>query len=186
MANSARLQTITFRDSKRYPAKMSLFIVNTGALTATQLQTNAGNIINDVTAMTNAAFQSSAGPSTSVPVAPVVGAQATYETAEDKLQMTFTTATGAIHRYQVPAPLAVLFLNDGETVDVGNSLVKQFCADMLNATFGGTAVSTGQTAGACSRNGEVLSAFIGGIRVRRKLQRKQSILSLSPSGGEGE
>jgi len=186
MANSARLQTVTFRDSKRYPAKTSFYVVNTGALTAVQLQTNAGNIINDITALTNAAFQSSAGPSTSVPTAPVTGAQATYETAEDKLQMVFTTATGVIHRYDIPAPLAVVFLNDGETVDNTSALVKQYIADMLNQTYLAVPVSAGQTAGACSRNAEVLSAFIGGIRVRKRLQRKQSILSVSPQGGEGE
>lgn len=186
MANSARPQSYTFRDNKQQTARVNMFILNTGALTATQLQTNAGNILNDLQGLSNAVLESAKGPFTSVPVAVTAGAAATYETVEDKAQFVFTTATGILHRYDVPAPLAAIFLADGETVDFTNSLVKQFVADMINATFSGTAVSAGQTAGACSRNAEALSGAVGGIRIRKRLQRKFNIYTRAPSGGQGE
>src|SRR5205823_14601895 len=100
-----------------------------------------GNINNDLSAMSNAVIESAKGPETSVPVAVVAGAAATYENVEDKAQIVFTTATGVLHRYSIPAPISAIFLSDGETVDFGNSLVKQFVADMTNTTFGGTAPS---------------------------------------------
>lgn len=186
MAVLGQSQTVTFRDSKRYTTSVRFYVRNSGALTVAQLEVNASNIVVDMAALSNAALQSAQGPYTTAATAVVQGAQATYESAEDKLALTFSTAAGALHTYQIPAPAAAFFLNDGETVDTGNASVRQLIADMLDATYMTVTPTTGQTAGAGSRSGEALTVFIGGIRKRRKNQRKQSIFSLSPTGGEGE
>lgn len=102
-----------------------------------------------------------------------------YFSVEDKMTLNFITATGAIHRVQIPAPLRSLFLADQETVDKLNVTTSQFVADVLQATYNAIAPRAAILRPACDRDGVVLVKFIGGFRLRRKMQRKVNIYTLS-------
>lgn len=102
-----------------------------------------------------------------------------FKTVEDKMTLNFLTATGSIHRLQIPNPLVSLFLADTETVDKLNVVTSQFVSDMLNITYNSIAPRTGVLRAACDRDGVILTKFIGGFRLRRKMQRKVNIYTLS-------
>jgi hypothetical protein len=163
-------QSYTFRDSKGNTARISFFV--SGA-NATAQATAANNVFVTITPLTNAAFQSSSGPETAVPTEVVYGTSATYENAEDKAVFTFQTAAGGIHRYQIPAPIAGMFLADGETVDNSNVAVTAFVSAVI--------------ANVVDRNGNPVAFGANGVRARRKLHRKLSIFTKNPTlTGPGE
>lgn len=163
-------QTITYRDDKGQTATMKMYVVNAtaaGALTA------ATAIVNAMDDLTNAANNGARGAYTSPPSANSYGTDAQYESIEDKAVLTFRTATGSPHRYQVPAPIAALFRVDGETVkspDAGGDAQEILMDILVDAMVG--VVS--------SRDGNLLAAYIGGTRRRTKNQRKFNIYTLNP------
>lgn len=163
-------QSVTYRDDKGQTASVRMFVAAADEATAL---TDAQTIITAMNALTNAANDGARGAYTSSPTVHSYGANAEYETVEDKAQLSFQTSTGAIHRYQVPAPKTAIFLADGETVDPANGLVTTFAAAVVAA--------------GASRDGAAISTFIGGIRVRRKFQRKFNIFTRNPAlTGPGE
>lgn len=164
-------ETVSYRDAKGQTAKTSFFVV---AATPALALTAASTLVPLITALTNAALQNAKGAYTTSPTVNSYGTNAVYETIEDKAQLTFQTATGAIHRYQIPAPKAAIFMADDETVDPANAdvlaLAAAFVADQV-----------------ASRDGSLIASFIGGIRVRRKFQRKFNIFTRNPAEtGPGE
>jgi hypothetical protein len=164
-------ETVSYRDAKGQTAKTSFFVV---AATPAAALTAASTVVPLITALTNAALQNAKGAYTTSPTVNTYGTNAVYETIEDKAQLTFQTATGAIHRYQIPAPKAAIFLADDETVDPANTDVAALA----------TAFVAEQVA---SRDGSLIASFIGGIRVRRKFQRKFNIFTRNPAEtGPGE
>lgn len=163
-------ETITYRDVKGQTAKTSFFVSEAtpaAALTAAQA------IVNAFDALTNGARQNAKGAYTTPPSPVGYGANAVFKDIEDKAVLTFTTASGAIHRYQVPAPVASLFLADEETVDSSNADIATLFAAMSGV--------------ASSRDGSLINAFIGGIRIRRRFQRRFNIFTKDPTlSGPGE
>lgn len=104
--------------------------------------------------------------------APVQGSGAEFPTAEDKMEITFQTASGALHRYQIPAPKSAKFLADNETVNFADTDVTAYVNYVI--------------ANVSSRDGDPITAAVGGMRVRVKLQRKFNIRSRNPlTTGQG-
>lgn len=163
-------QTATYIDDKGQSAKVSFFISNATAAGALTAGTAAVNAIN---AITNCFFDGARGAYTSPPGSHGYGTDAEYESVEDKAVLTFRTASGAIHRYQIPAPLGTIFRDDGETVkspDAGGDAQQILLQTLVDAFVGDV----------CSRDGVLLAAYVGGTRARRKLQRKFNIFTLNP------
>lgn len=170
-------QTVSYRDDKGQTAKVAVFVVNA---TAAGALTTATAIVNAMDDLTNAANNGARGAYTKPPAANSYGADAPYESIEDKALLTFQTATGALHRYQIPAPLEDLFEADGETVktpDDGGDAQQVLLDTFVTAMVGVAA----------SRDGVLISSYIGGIRIRRKFQRKFNIFTRNPGlTGPGE
>jgi hypothetical protein len=165
-------QTASFRDAKGQTATVKFFVHAADEPTAL---TDAQAIVTALAdaALTNAALQNAKGAYTTQPTVNTYGTNAVYETIEDKAMLTFETASGAIHRYQVPAPVAAIFLADDETVDPANAKVTALTAAMIGK--------------ACSEDGVLIASYIGGIRIRKKLKRKFNIFTLNPAEtGPGE
>lgn len=170
-------ETVTYRDDKGQTATMKFYV---SAATAALALTAAQAIVDALDDLTNCANNGARGAYTSSPTANAYGTNAEYETVEDKAQLTFQTASGALHRYQIPAPLASIFEADGETVktpDAGGD-AQQILLDTL---------VTAMVGDAASRDGVLLSSYIGGIRLRRRFRRRFNIFTLNPElTGPGE
>jgi hypothetical protein len=113
------------------------------------------------------------------------GSSAQYSAAEDKARLTFLavdddvspTFASFVH-YEVPAPKASIFYADGETVNSASAPMVTLIAALLTIDpSGGHVVNT---------SGSIVSAFLGGIRKRRPLQRKLTIYDKSPNLDEPE
>lgn len=157
-------EAFTYRDDKGNTARVSYFVTDsTLALAATDMS----NLAPLQLALTNAVLATAKGPYTTSPAAAGYGANADFEACEDKAVMTFVTSTGALHRYQIPAPKSAIFLADGETVDPANTDVAAYTAGVI-----ANKVS--------SRDGALITAFIGGTRARRKLNRRLNIYTKNP------
>lgn len=160
-------QSYTWRDAKGNTARTSFYIQGANA---TAQATAANAIFSTMGALTNAAFQSSSGPETAAPTEVVYGTNAAYASVEDKAVFTFQTAHGSLHRIQIPAPVAAIFLADGETVDATNTAVVAFTSAFV--------------ANACDSDGVTIGFGAFGIRQRRKTRRKLSIFTKDPSLSE--
>lgn len=160
----SRLQSLTFRDAKGHTAVFRFRV--TGA-TPAALETSAAAVVTALTPLTNAHLQSANGPYSQDPTEAIYGTNASYASIEDKAVFTFQTGAGAFHRFQVPAPIAAIFLADGETVDHSNTSVTAFTSAMV--------------ANAVDNNGNLIAFGATGIRVRRKLRRRTNIFTLDPS-----
>jgi hypothetical protein len=158
-------QSASYRDIKGEVGRISF---NLSAATAAAALVAATNVVNLIPPLTNAVFNNAKGAYTSPPAQNAYpGAAAEYESIEDKAVLYFQTATGVIHKYQIPAPKAGIFLADRETVDNANADVAALTAAFV----------TNQVA---SRDGALITAFIGGVRVRRRLRRKFNIYTRNP------
>ena len=171
MANGLKEST-TWRDVKGNTARVSYY-VSSGGTQITQAAAAAA-VLTAIGAITNCAFQSASGPSTSF-AQPVAFPSPTtpFQSVEDKAVFTFQDAAGAYHRYAIPAPLLSIFLADEETVDDSN-------ADVI-------AFNTAMITNVKNSFGDALIDFNGAIRTRRKLHRKLNINVRDPSlSGPGE
>lgn len=159
--------SFTFRDAKNQTAAVHQFLAS--SLTTAQVETQLANLLPLYAALTNASVKRNQGVAS---LAPVAGTSAEFDDIEDKALMVFQTTTGAIHRYQIPAPKAVVFLADRETVDFSQADVAAWVTQMLIATV--------------SQDGVALGASVGGTRLRRKQQRKFNIRTRNPAlSGQG-
>jgi hypothetical protein len=124
-------------------------------------------------ALTNAAVNGGTGRVGYLQLPGVLGTQADFGSIEDKATLTYVDAAGSIHRYQVPAPKASIFYADEMTINPLNSLVIAFNTVFLNAGA--------NTYFVASRGGSAITEFIGGVRVRRRNQRRVSIFTRNPA-----
>lgn len=165
MAVHAQRESVTYRDAKGNTGRVSFFV--DGGTSANAASTAAGTVITAMNALTNAVLQSAVGPSLVVQQEVVYGTNATFASVEDKAVFTFQTATGDLHRFQIPAPISSIFLADGETVDPANTAVVTFVSAVI--------------ANCLSRNNQVLGFGAFGVRQRRKIRRKLSIFTKNPA-----
>ena len=160
---AAQKQNVTWRDSKGHTARNSFFI--DAATPALQAAAAAAVIVAEE-AITNAAVQSTSGPSTSSPLPVAYGTTADFPAVEDKAVFTFATGNGSLHRLQVPAPKIAIFEVDTVTVDASQADAAAFITAVIANVF--------------DRSGGAITSFVGGVRTRRKLQRKLTIFTLVP------
>ena len=170
-------QTFSFRDDKGQTSTMRMWIVNAtaaGALAAGSAVATA------LDALTNAAPGPAKGAFNTPPSPNDYGTTAQYANIEDKALLTFQTATGQVHRYQLPAPKVAIFDPDQETVktpDGGGDAQQILLQNLVDAMVGNVA----------SRDGVLLDSYIGGIYIRRRFKRKFDIFTKNPDlTGPGE
>jgi hypothetical protein len=170
-------QTYSFRDAKGQTSTMRMWIVNAtdaGAKTAGVAVRTA------LDALTNAAPGPASGADSTAPAPNAYGTSAQYANIEDKALLTFQTATGAIHRYQLPAPIVGAFEADQETVKVPNGAGDAQQILLQNLV-------TAMVGNVSSRDASLLASFIGGIYIRRRFKRKFNIFTKDPDlDGPGE
>lgn len=159
--------SFSFRDSKNQTSVLRGFLP--GDIAAADYPVSIESMRAAIAGLSNATVTSN---QTQVSTAPVQGSTADYSGVEDKAVFVFQTAAGQVHRYQVAAPKAAIFLADDETVDYTNALVIAFVAQ-VNAAF-------------VSRDGVDITASVGGYRRRAPLQRKFNIRTRNPlTTGQG-
>lgn len=190
-------QVYTIRDHKAFNAKMILYLSD--QYTAVQANAAGAVLSQDIYALQTGNTMlfadgstpcvKSHGPFTTnaQPWQNTFNSTGDYKAVEDKAVLVFQDAAGVVHRYQLPCPLAGIFMSDQQTVDPTVASVKQFVADMIAATFGGTAKNAAILFATVSASGYSLTSFVGGYRLMRKAQRKFNIFTLNPSlNGPGE
>lgn len=164
-AASLRISFI-FRDAKGQIGRMRVLI---GGATNAAVLTSAGTLTTDLQAATNAHVSTNVDSAASH----VYGTNAEFPNVEDKAQLVFADTTGNLHRYQLPAPLLACFATDGETV-VNSGVMATVIGDFQSFVYG--------------HNSDVGPlAYIGGIRQRRRMQRRFNIFTKDPTlASEGE
>jgi|SRR5215472_1068307 len=186
-------QTYTIRDHKGNNARMVVYLSSsysptTGNAAATALGADiyamqTGNTVLQPDGITANVRGLGYYTTYAQPWEGVFNSSGDYLTVEDKAVFVFQDTAGAIHRYQVPAPLHTMFFADQETIDPSQTVVKQFVADMLQITFGGTAPNAATLHPIESAAGTALGSFVGGFRLRKKMQRKVNIFTKDPTLG---
>ena len=156
-----------FRDAKGQTARMRVMI---GDATVTAINTDANNGLTLLQACSNAFV--------SVPQdyhkLHTYGTNATYANVEDKAQLTFISQQGTIVRFQLPAPKAASFNTDGETVLASETNIGPLLVWFTTYVYENITDSSALS-------------YVGGIRVRRRFQRRFNIFTKDPTlGGEGE
>jgi len=154
--------SFTFRDSKNQTASIHFYTASTQ--TTAQVETQIANMLTVTAALSNATTTRNQGAAA---VAPVAGTAAQFDDVEDKAVLVFQTAAGALHRYSIAAPKATIFQADKETVDYSNTDVAAFVTQLLTGTT--------------SRDGNTVTASVGGTRKRVKAQRRFNIRTRNPA-----
>lgn len=165
MAAPAAMQKrkYAFRDAKGQVGRMVVLI---GGADSNGVETNYIALANLLQAVSNAHVSLDINPAADR----AYGAQAVYETVEDKAQLTFTAALadgGTIHRWQVPAPKAAIFQADGQTVDQAQADVVALVGAFETYVYPASSATA------------PMAAYIGGFRVKRKLQRRMNVFTKS-------
>jgi hypothetical protein len=156
---------VTFRDVRGFTALHTYYI----NVTPVSDRFNwAANIFNTLQDLSNAAIQSSSGLVTTPPRPYLWGEADPYSSVGDKADMIFSTDSGGLYHYKIPAPIIGLFLQDGETIDPGNADVMTWTAAMLANH-------------ACAKNGDLLTRWITGRLVRTTKPKRLSSLTFNPS-----
>jgi hypothetical protein len=167
-APAAALYTsYVFRDAKGQTAKLRTIIGDTTLAAVTTDQVSLKALL---VAVSNATVRlvSQDHPSVSY------GAASVYQDVEDKAQLVFTDTLGYMHRYQIPAPKAAGFDTDGETVLASETNMAALITALTTYTYGRTSDTAPLV-------------YIGGIRIRRRFQRKFNIITKNPAEtGPGE
>lgn len=170
-------QTYSYRDTKGQTSTMRMWFVNA---TDAGAKTAAAAVRAALDALTNAAPGPAKGADNTAPAPNTYGTAAQYQNIENKALLTFQTATGAIHRYQLPCPIVAMFRSDEETVktpDSGGDAQQILLDTLVTAMVGNVS----------SRDGVLINSFIGGIFINRRFKRKFDIFTKDPGlTGPGE
>jgi hypothetical protein len=188
---TAQKETYTFRDHKANNARVALYL--NPANTTAQAAAHAAVLGQDMYALYTGDTQffsdgatptiKSHGVYTTVaqPWSGSFNSSGDYLSIEDKAVFVFQDASGSLHRYQIPAPEHTIFLSDQETIDTSQTVVRQFIADMLAATYMTVTANAAALHPVTSAQAYALTAFVGGLRIRRKQQRKVNIYTKNPA-----
>lgn len=177
-----RHQFLTYRDAKGNTARVSFYLDDNGGDNNSDA-TLVESIITALNALTDAAYQSASGAVSHFGVAQYGASAVEYQPIQLKARFVYQDVSGALHRIQIPSPKSSIFLSDLETVNPANTAVAAFNAIMAQATV--PATGTGYVS---SRQGLLISNFMGGLLMATKMRRKANIFVLTPSltGGEPE
>lgn len=146
----------TFRDLKGWLARVTWY---SNAEDATSAYASAQELAFAIASLSSCALQSLHGPAEQGVQLPIYGSNNQYTSVEDKLVVTFVTNSGALSRFEIPGPLAGLFLADGVTLDQSQTDWNLAIIHFLDGIT-------------CNRQGFTFNRFVGGVRVRRKNQRR--------------
>lgn len=155
--------TYGFRDSKGQVAHMRVIV---GAATVAAVYTNIVALGTLIAAVTNASVFNNLDANQADKES--YGTTATYPDIEDKMVLTYKDAIGHLHRYQVPCPKSAEFLTDGETVDQAETNMAALNTAFNTYVYG-------------FFNDTAPLTYLGGTRVRRKLQRRFNIFTRNPA-----
>lgn len=156
----------TFRDSKGLTGHMRMLI---GGASVAAIFTAYNSLQTALQAVSNAFVHQNSAPDKNY----TYGTSARYDTIEDKAALTFRDEWGALHRYQIPAPISTIFLADQETVNMANADVATLVG-LFQSNVYAHSTATAPLVG------------VGGIRQRRKMQRKANLFTLSSNLDEPE
>lgn len=170
MANVVSRVGFSYRDVKGFSQTVRVFVSFDNTADGIALM---NSLVAPISGLSNAAFNGGQGIGLAIPSSFLYGANAIFSTIEDKAIFTFGDTSGALHRWQIPAPKDAIFLADGETVDPANGLVVSFVTAFTTAGAGPSFVS--------SRAGQQITHFAGGIRIRRRIRRRINIFTLDPT-----
>jgi hypothetical protein len=186
----AAKQGLSFRDCRGHVGKVNYYYLWDSAVAASAglvaARAAITNINSAIEGLTNALVVGVTGIN-SLPLNPLdYGATTDYANAETKARLYYqsqTVATGVVTSYgtihiDIPAPLVTMFLADKETVNPAFAAVAT-----LTAALQAVDAHAGQ---ACNKQGAYFGAFIGGLLIRRKLQRKLTLYSKSSNLDEPE
>jgi|SRR5882762_5892852 len=164
----SRRYTFRFRDAKGNVAHVRCLI---GGANVAAVDADAVTLLTHFTALSNAHVSR---VDAALPDFTYGTPGTTYETVEDKAAMTYLSQQGTLHRFQFPAPQQAAFLADQETVDPTATNIALINTDFATFVYA-TSFDTAPL------------AYVGGIRVRRKFQRKFNVFTLNPAeSGPGE
>lgn len=172
----------SFRDAKGFVGRMRTFISGDGSTnSATDYDSKAAVLLGALQGLTNCATQ--AGPLTTTGLVTLsYGTAAEYIAEWMKAVMQFSTDTGQIARFKVPAPKIALFDSDGVTIlnDGTQAAVVAYVNAVKNADASGTYVSDAA--------GKPFTHFEGGLLRFGKQPRRfnERIKSSHLVQGEGE
>lgn len=159
--------SLIFRDAK---GQVSRTRAIAGGATAAAVITDIGALATDMQDVTNAHVTTSLDST----INRTYGTNAEFPNVEDKMVLTFVDPAGNLHRYQIPAPKLAMFQADGETVNASVGVMVTLISAFTSFIYG--------------RSSDVSPlVYVGGIRLRRRFQRRFNIFTLDPTlGGEGE
>lgn len=161
-APAAALYTsYTFRDYKGQIAVMKVII---GGASLSAVTTTQASFKSLLAAVTNAAVRLPSQENRTI----AYGSSGTYQDVEDKAVLTYADPLGYLHRFQIAAPKSAGFLADGETVDITETNMAALNAVMVASMYGRTSDTAPLV-------------YIGGVRVRRRTQRKYNIITKNPA-----
>lgn len=184
MANNLARQEATYRDLRGHIGKVSFFYSFNATIAAnTQnafLAVQA--IIANISLLTNAALVRVTGLTATVLPPNAYGSNTSYSNCETKARLVYQvflspdpSVTSQVH-IDIPAPNLTMFFADRETVNPASIAALTAALQTPDATSGQAA----------SKNDFVFGPFLGGLLVRRKLQRKLTIYDKSPNLDEPE
>jgi hypothetical protein len=152
--------SFTFRDAKGQTSRMRFLI---GDATQTAVITNYTTIAGHLVSASNGNVSSPFSA-----VSPLVyGTNAQYPDVEDKAVIVFADPAGALHRFQLPAPVSACFTTDGETV-ANSGAMGAVITDISTFVYGRVTDTAPLV-------------YIGGMRARRKMQRRFNIITKNPA-----
>ena len=172
---AVRHQHITYRDAKGNTARVSFYLDDNGGDNNSDAVL-VESIITAMNALTNAAYQSASGAVSHYGVVQYGAAATEYQPIQTKALLTYQDVAGGLHRIQIPSPKSSIFLADLETVNPANGLVTA-----LNALMASASVPATGTAFVCSRSGNLISNYMGGVLKTTKIRRKLTTFVLTPS-----
>lgn len=186
MAYTIARQEVSLRDCRGHVGKTSFYYTYDTAVAANVANARAycGTIIAAIEACTNA-LAITIGGLFSQPLNPDnYGANTTYANAETKARLVFQVERNVVPiNYKqgslfIPAPLQSDFFADRETVNAADANIAALVTAMVtpDATSGR----------AVTKDGSVYVGLLGGLLVRRRLQRKITIWDKSANLDEPE
>lgn len=154
----------TFRDSQGRVAPYRSYV--------NVLEANLQTVVNNYKALLQPISNASVETFLDPPNAAVYGTNAEFPSVQDKAVFTFQDGHGGLHRYQVPAPVLAIFMADGITINIANTDVANYVSGVLAAIT--------------DRFGNPMTHFVGGLRQRRKLPRRNNLFILAPDDASPE
>jgi hypothetical protein len=156
-------QSYSFRDARGDVGRL-VFHISYDSAVAQDAFNLGDNIQVALANLSNAQFIKATGPFSHISNPQAYGTTSVYQSSEDKLRFTWQDAGLAKHKLDIPAPKSTAFLADEETAS-GTAL-----APLITAM--GTPVGDAHVT---SLGGNFFSSSLGGQRVRKKAQRKETI-----------